>query len=76
MVDSCLREFPRDRPIVSQLLNIMVRLMGRHHNIIEDILNQLIEHAQNLESVVAARTTDLLAEMVKVDKLLEEILPV
>ena len=52
-----------------------MKVVGSHQNMVDDILAQLAKHAETMESLVAARTAELITEMQKVDRLLQEMLP-
>ncbi|XP_055357823.1 atrial natriuretic peptide receptor 2-like [Paramacrobiotus metropolitanus] len=79
IMQTCWAENPLDRPRLGQLrasIKTLARLFGIERNsIIDTLLERMEQHTQNLENLVAEKTTELLDEKKKTDHLLYSILP-
>ncbi|XP_055337347.1 atrial natriuretic peptide receptor 2-like [Paramacrobiotus metropolitanus] len=79
IMQSCWAENPSDRPRLGQLrtsIKTLARSFGVERNsIIDTLLERMEQHTQNLENLVAEKTTELLDEKKKTDHLLYSILP-
>ncbi|XP_028406591.1 receptor-type guanylate cyclase Gyc76C-like [Dendronephthya gigantea] len=73
---NCWQEDAERRPPFYEIYNIVRRLkFGKTTNIIDNMVNMLEKYANNLESLVEERTTLLVEEKKKTDRLLHQMLP-
>ncbi|XP_068673835.1 atrial natriuretic peptide receptor 1-like isoform X3 [Montipora foliosa] len=76
MVERCWSEHPESRPEFEELKRQMRKMsVGRHTNIMDNMVNMLEKYANNLESLVEERTSQLAEEKRKTDNLLHRMLP-
>ncbi|XP_074092304.1 guanylate cyclase 2G-like [Macrotis lagotis] len=76
MLRICWHESPDKRPTFSQVQRILREASPDGHvSILDSMVNKLEKYANHLEEVVEERTTQLLSEKKKIDKLLSTMLP-
>ncbi|XP_063163876.1 guanylate cyclase 2G-like [Candoia aspera] len=72
----CWEEYPERRPTFSDIKTALKDASpDGHFSILDNMVNKLEKYANHLEEVVEARTTLLLAEKKKTEKLLSAMLP-
>ncbi|XP_077996445.1 atrial natriuretic peptide receptor 1-like [Glandiceps talaboti] len=71
----CWHEQPDQRPHFSKIRSELKKLSGDDLNIVDNILVMMEKYANNLEDVVEERTTQLVEEKKKTDRLLYRMLP-
>uniref|UniRef100_G3X228 Guanylate cyclase n=1 Tax=Sarcophilus harrisii TaxID=9305 RepID=G3X228_SARHA len=76
MLRNCWDESPEKRPTFSHVKRILREANPEGHvSILDSMVNKLEKYANHLEEVVEERTTQLLSEKKKIDKLLSTMLP-
>ncbi|XP_043836337.1 guanylate cyclase 2G-like [Dromiciops gliroides] len=76
MLKTCWDESPEKRPTFSRVKRILREASPEGHtSILDSMVNKLEKYANHLEEVVEERTTQLLSEKKKIDKLLSTMLP-
>ncbi|KAK2154621.1 hypothetical protein NP493_2161g00000 [Ridgeia piscesae] len=76
LMNCCFEENPALRPDFVSIRKECNKLgIGRHTNILDNLLNRMEQYANNLESLIAERTQLLLQEQKKTEQLLLQILP-
>ncbi|XP_027707431.1 guanylate cyclase 2G-like [Vombatus ursinus] len=76
MLRTCWDESPEKRPTFSHVKRILREASPEGHvSILDSMVNKLEKYANHLEEVVEERTTQLLSEKKKIDKLLSTMLP-
>ncbi|XP_074141335.1 guanylate cyclase 2G-like [Sminthopsis crassicaudata] len=76
MLRNCWDESPEKRPTFSYVKRILREANPEGHmSILDSMVNKLEKYANHLEEVVEERTTQLLSEKKKIDKLLSTMLP-
>lgn len=76
MTEKCWNEYPELRPEFEELKRLIRKMsVGRHTNIMDNMVNMLEKYANNLESLVEERTSQLAEEKRKTDNLLHRMLP-
>ncbi|XP_067667417.1 atrial natriuretic peptide receptor 1-like [Haliotis asinina] len=77
LMKSCWDEAPESRPTFSCIKHSLLTLnKGRKLNIVDNMILMLEKYANNLEEIIEQRTSDLVEERKKSDKLLYRMLPV
>uniref|UniRef100_A0A8D2J1S3 Guanylate cyclase n=1 Tax=Varanus komodoensis TaxID=61221 RepID=A0A8D2J1S3_VARKO len=76
LLKACWDEYPERRPAFSDVKTALRNASPEgHFSILDNMVNKLEKYANHLEEVVEARTTELLAEKKKTEKLLSAMLP-
>ncbi|KAH0623746.1 hypothetical protein JD844_006843, partial [Phrynosoma platyrhinos] len=76
LLEACWAEHPERRPTFSDMKRTLREASPESHfSILDNMVNKLEKYANHLEEVVEARTTQLLAEKKKTEKLLSAMLP-
>ncbi|XP_055355765.1 atrial natriuretic peptide receptor 1-like [Paramacrobiotus metropolitanus] len=76
LAQMCWKENPAERPTMADVEKIFQRIRGRAAGtMVDDLIKRMQSYADELEQMVAERTTELLEEKGKIQKLLFEILP-
>ncbi|KAK3705058.1 hypothetical protein QZH41_009322, partial [Actinostola sp. cb2023] len=76
LMQECWDEDPDNRLHFSKILDKLRKVVGRDVNIMDNIMNLIDRHADNLEEIVEERTRQLFQEKKKTDRLLYKLLPV
>ncbi|XP_067322372.1 guanylate cyclase 2G-like [Anolis sagrei] len=76
LLEACWDEHPERRPTFADVKRTLREASPESHfSILDNMVNKLEKYANHLEEVVEARTTQLLAEKKKTEKLLSAMLP-
>ncbi|XP_077987526.1 atrial natriuretic peptide receptor 1-like [Glandiceps talaboti] len=78
LMERCWSDVEDERPDIvkiKQSVKLMSSQLGISGNIMDNLLRRMEQYANNLESIVAERTTLLVEEKKKSEKLLEQLLP-
>ncbi|KXJ15243.1 Atrial natriuretic peptide receptor 1 [Exaiptasia diaphana] len=75
LMQQCWEDDPDKRPHFNKILDKLRKVMGRDVNIMDNMINLIERHADNLEELVEERTRQLMEEKKKTDRLLYKMLP-